>query len=279
MDFLHREEAPLTQSQWEDIDKIVIKTAKKTLIGRKFIEITYIADPSVQHFFYDIIDTGEGNGACGLFGEENCGTVKVKKRKILSLPIIYQDFKIHWRDIENAKKHNIPLDLSIPATAATKVSIAEDTFIFHGDPSIECPGLLNINGRNIIKQRDWNSNGEAFRNFIEAIEKLIEKGFYQSYALILHPKDFTKLHRVLHNTGVLEINQIKELFDIGVFTTPVIPQNKAVIVSTGLENMELFITQDMITAYLSYENMEHYFRILEILALRIKRPEAICTIE
>ncbi len=278
MEFLHREEAPLTEDQWSQIDEIVVKTARRTLVGRKFIEITAVSDPSIQFSPYDTIDAGN-SGACGLFGEKDCGIVKVKDRKYLPLPIIYQDFKIHWRDIESSKKLGIPLDLSIPATAAAKVSTAEDNLIFNGDSSLGYPGLLNVEGRNTVKLRDWNNNGEAFRNVVEAVEKLAEKGFYQDYALIMHPKDYAKLHRVLHNTGVLEINQIKELFSIGVFTTPAVPQNKAVAVATGIENMDIFIAQDMITAYVNYENMDHYFRILEILALRIKRPESICTIE
>ncbi len=278
MEFLHREEAPLTEDQWKSIDDIVVKTARKTLVGRKFIEITPVSDPSIQFTPYDTIDAGN-SGACGLFGEKECDIVKVKDRRFLPLPIIYQDFKIHWRDIESSKKHGIPIDLSVPASAAVKVSVAEDTLIFRGDSSLGYPGLLNVEGRNIVKLRDWNSNGEAFRNTVDAVEKLAERGFYQDYALVLNPKDYAKLHRVMHNTGVLEISQIKELFNIGVFTTPAVPPNKAVAVAVGIENMDLFVAQDMITAYVNYENMDHYFRIFEILSLRIKRPEAVCTIE
>ena len=278
MEFLHREEAPLTEEQWKSIDDIVVKTAKKTLVGRKFIEITPVSDPSIQFTPYDQIDSGN-SGACGLFGEKDCGIVKVKDRKFLPLPIIYQDFKIHWRDIESSKKMGLPLDLSIPAAAAAKVSVAEDMLIFNGDTSLGYPGLLNVEGRLKVKLRDWSNNGEAFKNIVEAVEALAENGFYQDYALALNPKDYARLHRVLHNTGVLEINQIKEMFSVGVFTTPAVPVNKAVVVATGIENMDLFIAQDMITAYVNYENMDHYFRIFEILSLRIKRPEAIVTIE
>jgi len=38
------------------------------------------------------------------------------------------------------------------------------------------------------------------------------------------------------------------------------------------------VAQDLITAYLGPENMDHTFRLMEILALRIKRPGAICTL-
>lgn len=278
MEFLKRSESPLTDSQWQEIDKVVVETARKSLVGRRFIEITGQFGPSVQFATLDVIDSGQ-YGACGLFGETDCGVVKVKDRRYTPLPIIYKDFKYHWRDIEASKKLGIPLDLSIPAVAAQQVSVAEDKLIFHGDVEAGFYGLLNVPGRNTVNLSDWSVSGEAFQNILSAVVKLNEQGFYSNFALILNPRDYAMLHRLYGNSGTLEIDQIKKLFDVGVFTTPVIPQLSAVIVATGIENMDIFLAQDMITAYHNYENMDHYFRVFEILALRIKRPESICTIE
>lgn len=278
MVFLKRADAPLTEEQWSQIDKVVIDTARKTLIGRRFIEITGPFDPSVQFTTVDIIDSGE-SGACGLFGETECGVVKIKERRYAPLPIIYKDFKYHWRDIETANKFSTGLDMSIPATASYQVAIAEDKLIFHGDQESGFYGLLNIPGRNTVNLTDWDNPGEAFNNILQAVVKLNENGFYSGFALVLNPKDYAMLHRLYGNSGVLEIEHIRKLFDVGVFTTPVIPQLSAVVIATGVENMDLFVSQDMITAYYNYENMDHYFRVFEIIALRIKRPESVCTIE
>lgn len=278
MDFLKRNESPLTQDQWQKIDETVIQTARKVLVGRKFIEITGPFDPSVQYTTIDTIDSGE-SGACGLFGETQCGVVKIKERKYAPLPIVYKDFKYHWRDIETSNKLGLPLDLSVPATAAYQVAVAEDKLIFHGDLESGFYGLLNVPGRNIVNLSDWNVVGDAFQNILAGVVKLNEQGFYSNFALVLNPKDYAMLHRLYGNSGTLEIDQIRKLFDVGVFTTPVVPQQSAVIVATGIENMDIFLAQDMITAYYNYDNMDHYFRVFEILALRIKRPESICTIE
>ncbi|HEY3297967.1 MAG TPA: family 1 encapsulin nanocompartment shell protein, partial [Armatimonadota bacterium] len=77
----------------------------------------------------------------------------------------------------------------------------------------------------------------------------------------------------------LEINQVRELVTAGVFQTPVIEDNAAVIVSTGPQNMDVAVAQDLVTAYLGPEHMNQPFRVLESLSLRIKRPESICTLE
>jgi uncharacterized linocin/CFP29 family protein len=278
MEFLKRNEAPLTESQWEDIDKVVVETAKKTLIGRRFIEITTSTTPAIQFVPYDTIDSGD-EGACGLFGEEDCEVVKVKDRKYLPMPLLYKDFKFHWRDIEASKNVGIRIDLSLPAAAASAVASSEDRLIFNGDAAIGFPGLVNVAGRNTVQIGDWNIPGQAFRNCVEAVEKLAENGFYSDIALVLNPKEYAILHRVYENTGVLEINQIKELFSAGVFVSSAVPVKSAIAVATGIENMDLFIAQDLITAYTEYTNMDHYFRVFESVALRIKRPQAICTIE
>ncbi len=278
MEFLHREEAPLTEEQWKQIDDMVVNTARNTLVGRRFIEITPVNDPSVQSVPYDTI-TGTNNGACGLFGEKDCDVVKVGNRKFLPLPQIYKDFKIHWRDIETAKNSNIPLDLSVVAAAAREISLAEDRFIFNGDPSLGYSGLLNVEGRNQITKQGFDEEGGVFRTAVECVETLNSNGYNSNLVFVLNPKDYSKAFRLYGNSGVLEINHVKELFDVGVFSTYAVPEGKAVALSTGLENLDIFIAQDMITSYLAYENMDHYFRVFEILALRIKNPSAICVVE
>lgn len=276
MEFLHREEAPLSPSQWNELDNVVINTAKNHLVGRRFIEITISADPAIQSIPYDIISETE-NGACGLFESNECDIVKVKERKFLPIPQIYKDFKIHWRDIETSKKLGLPLDFSIAAAAAREVAVAEDKFIFNGDTSLGYPGILNIEGRNDIKKEDFSKEGGIFETAVKCIETLNSKGFNSNLVFILNPKDYSKAFRLFGNSGVLEINQIKELFDFGVFSTYAVPEGTAVALSTGIENMDLFVAQDIITAYIAYDNMEHYFRVFELIAFRIKNPQSICT--
>ena len=274
MDFLHREEAPLTDQQWKLIDDTVVNTAKANLVGRKFIEITPALDPAIQSVAYDVISTTE-TGACGLFGDKECDIVKVENRKFLPVPQIYKDFKIHWRDIETSKKLGLPIDTAVVASAARQVALAEDMFIFNGDSELGYPGILNVEGRNEIEKESFDDEGGIFKTAVRCVETLNSKGFNSNLVLILNPKDQSKAFRIYGNSGILEINHIKELFDVGVFSSYAVPEGKVVALSTGIENMDLFIVQDIITSYLAYENMDHYFRVFELVAFRIKNPSAI----
>jgi uncharacterized linocin/CFP29 family protein len=56
MEFLKRNKTPLSESDWKKIDKVVVETAKRVLVGRRFIEISRPYDPSVQFAPYDYIE-------------------------------------------------------------------------------------------------------------------------------------------------------------------------------------------------------------------------------
>jgi uncharacterized linocin/CFP29 family protein len=52
-----------------------------------------------------------------------------------------------------------------------------------------------------------------------------------------------------------------------------------VVVSTGMQNLNLAIGQDMITSFTGAENMNQILRVFETIALLIRRADSICTIE
>ncbi len=78
---------------------------------------------------------------------------------------------------------------------------------------------------------------------------------------------------------MLEIETIRQLASDGVFQSNRLRGDSGVVVSTGRENMDLAVAMDMVAAYLGASRMNHPFRVLETLILRIKHPDAICTLE
>ena len=65
----------------------------------------------------------------------------------------------------------------------------------------------------------------------------------------------------------------------GVFQSTIVGDDRAVIVSTGRQNFDLAVAQDLTVAYLGAEKMNHPFRVFESVYLRIKRHSSICTLE
>lgn len=274
-DYLLRNGAPLTDDQWEMVDRVVVETARRILVGRRFIPVVGPFGPGVQTVPFDTF--GEVEAAEVDVMGEGGELVSPLTRQHLPLPIIYKDFRLNWRDIESSQRFDVPLDMGPVATAATACAHAEDDLIFHGRGETY-PGLLTVEGRLQAEQGDWSQEGAAFEAVVRATQTLIEHGFYGPYALAVSPVLYAYMNRVYKNTGVLEIDQVARIVTDGVFQTAVLRENEAVVVATGEANMDLVVAQDMVTAFLETRNMNHLFRVFEVLALRIKRTQAICVL-
>lgn len=279
MNYLMRDQAPITPEQWARLDEIVTQTAAQMLVGRRFIPVVGPFGPGVQALPNDEFEDG-GRGAISLTGEtpEPGGIVHPARRTYLPLPILYKDFRLNWRDVESSRQQGVPLDLAAAAIAAADVAHAEDDLVFNGRPDMGYQGLLTEPDRQRLPMSDWSDGGSAFRDVVAATQLLVENGFYGPYALAVTPRQYALLHRVLDNTGVLEIEQIQKLTRAGVYQSSIIPEGTAVAVSTGEQNLDIAVAQDITTAFLTAEHMNYEFRVFEILALRIKRAGAICQI-
>ena len=277
-DFLGHAENPLREEEWARMNETVIQVARRSLVGRRFLDLYGPLGAGVQTVAHDEF-SGVSPGAVDIVGEQETAPVFTDIRRFKTIPIIYKDFLLHWRDIEQARSHNMPLDVSAAAGAAAFCAQQEDELIFYGDQKLGHEGLLNATGRLTTDLGDWTEPGNGYTAVVEATRKLNESGHYGPYALVVSPKLFSSLHRIYEKTGVLEIETIRQLATDGVFQSNRIRGDVGVVISTGRENLDLAVAMDMTTAYLGAERMNHPFRVLESLILRIKHPDAICTLE
>jgi len=276
-DFLGYNENPLRPEEWDRLNETVIQVARRTLIGRRFIDLYGPLGPGVQTVPNDQF-VGAEKGAVDLVGEVETGNVFADRRTFKTIPLVYKDFLLHWRDIEAARTHNMPLDVSAAAGAAAFCAMREDDLIFYGDEKLGYEGLLTAAGRTQMELYDWTQAGNGFRNVVEATERLNANGHFGPYAMVCSPRLYALLHRIFEKTGVLEVQTIRELLVDGIYQSNRLRGDVAVVISTGRENLDLAVAMDMAVAYLGAERMNHPFRVIESVLLRIKHPDAICTI-
>jgi uncharacterized linocin/CFP29 family protein len=278
MDHLFRDDAPFGGELWERIDSAVVNVATQQLIGRRVIPIFGPLGAGIDNIHVDTLEV-DMNTKVDFDGEEDKAPIKISGRKFVAIPMLYKDLSISWRDIEKSKQTGLPLELSPVAIAATSCCQKEDAIIFNGNPAYDYPGLTNVEGRQVLSKGNWSEGENAFKDLAEGIEMLVRKGFYGPYALVVSPDLYVQMQRLQQGTGILELDRVKELVGGKVYKTPVLGENKAVLLAKGSENMDLVIGQDLVTAYLGPEQMNHRLRVFETLLLRIKRPEAIVTLE
>lgn len=278
MEFLLRDDVQFSDEQWAKIDEIVVRIARSTLVGRKFIALHGPLGAGVQSINVDDFETG-GSGEVDFFGDEDVAPVKTKGRKFVEIPLVYKDFTIAWRDIENSKQFGLPLDVASAAGAAAICSKKEDELIFNGNAAAGYEGLATVTGSTKLAKKNWQEGENAFSDIVKGLEVLTAKGLVGKVALTVSPDLYMQLQRIQANTGLLESDRIKSLLNGNLYQTPVLGTNKAVLVCAEPQNIDLVIGQDLITGYLGSEKLNHSFRVLETILLRIKRKDAIVVFE
>lgn len=278
-DFLMRDDAPLSSKEWEQLDEAVVKTATKILVGRRVIELFGPLGAGMQNIAvnrYSVTGACLHDGtqvSCGDEGHDcggDCDVIDVASRELLDLPFIHKDFVLRWLDIASSRQFGWPLDFGPAAAAAAKVAQKEDEMIF---------GALLAGAGTTVAMTDTDEPGSVFGTMVAASSALAQAGFFGPYVVAASPALYAKMHRPMKGgMGMLEIKQIRELASGGVFQTPALQGDQALMISQGRQNLDLVLGQDLSTAYLGPDRMDHYFRVMESLQLRIKRPEAICAI-
>ena len=254
MKYLMRDDIDFTKEQWSEIDKVVNNTASSILTGRRFLDLYGPLGAGIMS-----IDDGDGS--------------------VKTLSDIHADFTIEWKEIENAKRLNIPLSLSQAAKAASRCALQEDKTILLGDSQTGSEGILSAGGTKKIKMKNWKEGENAFSDISMGMQEMLEAGVYGSKVLIVSPDIYVELSRIQPGTGVLESKRICELIDGKIYQSPVMPKQTAALITTGVQNIDLAIGQDMVTGYLGATDLNHDFRILETLPLRIKNKNAIVIYE
>jgi uncharacterized linocin/CFP29 family protein len=268
---------PLSEEQFAHIRNEVIREARRTLVARRFLGIYGPLGPleSVRLETY----AADRDAEIDLVGRNDPEPIVALSETYVRVPIIYKDFILHWRDVELSRKLDAPLDASRPIRAAHFVADREDQLLFNGEPRFGISGLLNAEGRNSVPRGDWGKFGVAYRDVVAASETLLADNHHRPFALAVSAKDYAALICQRESQFAPELDSILRLCDDGVYTSPVIPDGKAVLLSTGDQNFDIAVAEDVNLTYLGERDQDYPFRVYECIVLRIKRPKAICTIE
>lgn len=275
--FLDRDSIALGARQWQQLQQVVVDTARAALVGRRFIPVYGPLGPGAQTVPLQEFE-GTVSGEADFTGDIECGAVRTSEVRHLPLPMIHKDFTLLWRNVA-ADDAGLPLDTAPAASAAAFCARKEDDLVFNGDKKLGVDGLLSVGGRKSMALSDWAEVGNAFKDVNSGIVHLVSQGYYGPYALVVPPNLYAQMHGVHERTGVLEIRNVEELTTAGVFRSSVIPPTRALLVSTGAQNMDLAVAQDWVLASLGPEKMNLRLRVFEIMTLRIKRPQAVVVFE
>ena len=244
-DFFMRDDAPLSAEEWERLDKTIVYAARQFLVGRQFIELAGPLGAGTE-----VVPVGTGTA-----------------RKFLQMETIQADFSLAWRDIEANRQLGVPIELGPAAQAAFACAQTEDKMILDG---------LSKAAKTRFTLGDWGEPGVALSNIAQATEALVDKGMFGPFAVVLSPALYAQTQRVSKGMGRMVSKLLKDVAEGGLFRSPLLKGDQGLVVSQGSFNLDLVVGQDLIAAYMGNEELDHSFRVLETIVLRVKRPAAIC---
>lgn len=252
MEFLMRSDSKLSDAQWKEMDEKVVSAARSVLTGRKFLN---------------------------LFGPLGVGLPAVEvqedgKSKLALFSELSTDFTLSWKSFETAERLNIPMSYTEAVSAAVSTALQEDQLIFFGDEGTGQPGLLSNPGK-MAELQDWDKEENAFAAISSGLQFMLENHVYGHKALVVSPDVFAMLQRIQPGTGLLESRRISALLEGEIYQSPVLPAKTVLLVASDEQNMDLAIGQDLVTAYLGTSGMDHDFRVLETVLLRLKNKNAV----
>lgn len=256
--YLGRDAAPLSEEQWEQLDEVVVSTARKLLVGRRVLPL------------FGPLGAGVPAVPTTQVGAEGASSVLVE------LCENGEDFALDWRQLEQAKVLGV-MDWSAAAMAAAKCAAREDEAIFLGCEECGVPGLLTVPGRLEVKGGDWSDGEALFADVVAATTKLAEAGLPGPYALVASPQTIALTHRWTPQGADLE-DMIEELVQAGMFSSRHVPEKTLLVMQVGAQVADLAVGVDLTVAYIGNDGMTHLFRVFETGALRIKRPSGICVV-
>jgi len=282
-----RAQAPLVEEEWKQLDEAVVKAVKPVLVGRRVLPVKQLAGVGVMTVDWDEISE-MSEALISMYGETPAEDIVVYTRKSLIVPILHKDFRIHWRDLEASRRFRTPLDTANAEAAALVVAKLEDELILSGEitgkPRLGIEGLTTATGRQTQASGGaWATSPNAVTDITNAMEKLLAENFPSPYDLILQPSAFMDAHSFISNTGIMQIEKIRELIGGNIYVTPNLKASdggtdSAILMKSGAENADLCVAQDLKTFYMQTVDMNHHFKCYEAVVPRIKRPKAICEI-
>jgi uncharacterized linocin/CFP29 family protein len=282
-----RAQAPLVEEEWQQLDEAVVRAVRPVLVGRRVLPVKQLAGVGVMEVQWDEISE-MSPGIISMYGETPAEDIITYTRKSLVVPILHKDFRIHWRDLEASRRFRTPLDTSNAEAAALAVAQLEDELILSGEIAgthrLGIEGLTTATGRQTkASVGPWATSPNAVTDITQAMELLLAENFTTPYDLLLQPSAYMDAHSFIANTGILQIEKIRELIGGNIYVTPNLKAadggtDSAILMKSGAENADLCVAQDLKTFYMQMVNMNHHFKVYEAVVPRIKRPKAIVEI-
>lgn len=263
--YLHRDDAPFSETVWDKIDETIVGAAKSQLCGRRLLPTQGPYGLGLKNF-----PTGDRP-----VDEKTVGNARMEAPCVTPLATIHTEFELPVRDVAAFEQSGLPLDLAAAVQAAMDCARQEDQLVFNGAKTLGLKGLMDIKGACSEKLKPWDSIGMAIEDIIQAVTTLDKAGFHGPYTLGLASELYNLLFRRYPQGNQTEMGHLREIVTNGIIKTPAISAGGVLLCSCA-PFAGIVLGQDLMTGFVGPGGNVYEFTVSETVALNVTIPEAIC---
>jgi uncharacterized linocin/CFP29 family protein len=254
---------------WAKLDEHVCAEIERARICTKFLPVVNgLLSSSARTVPADAIQSEEGTG-----------TLSIAEGAELPLEERTVPFVLTKQQYESEERLGTALTLA--TRAANRLAQDMDFSVFQGSPNgsllAAAEGAGQVVDVPLLDDGVPGKYGEnTFAAVAEAYALLESKGHYGPDALVSQFEPFADAHAPLRNTLIMPADRIRALMTAGFYGTGTLPPQRAVMVSTGGNTVDVAIAVDAVTAFTQVDANEIYrFRVYERFTVRVKDPTAL----
>ncbi len=139
-------------------------------------------------------------------------------------------------------------------------------------------GLLTAEGTLSLEASDWDEAESIYQDIARATSEPIGAGHPGLFAGVMNPASRALTHRSGRG-GMMLHRMIDELAPAGVYTTWHVPEGTLLVLCIGPQVADVAVGLDLSVACIGNDGMNHRFRVVETVAVRIKDATEICVVK
>ena len=261
MNHLLREQAPITEAAWTEIEQEATRSLKHFLAARRLVDFS-----GPHGWAASSIDLGRVTPLASGPAEG----VEVAQRQVLPLVELRTPFSLDRRELAAADRGARDLDLAAVIEAARTAALAEDRILFGGYEAAGIDGMAEASPHDAVAiSDDYN---EYPSHVARAVAVLRAGDVAGPYAIALGSRCYTGVIETTERGGYPVFEHLRHILGGPVVWAPAV--DGAVVLSQRGGDFELVVGQDLALGYADHSASSVDLYLEESLGFRIDSPEA-----
>jgi len=257
---LLRSKAPITEIGWAQLDDEARQRLVPALAARKLVEFS-----GPRGWEYSATNLGRAKDVAS-----SAEGLIARQRSVLPLVELRAPFVIGRRELLDADRGAVDLDLESLDQAATRIAIAENIAVFHGWSEAGVTGITQVSSHEPVLL------GADFANYpstvATAVEMLLKVGISGPYGLALGPDAYTGVVETTEHGGLVVFDHLRQILGGPIVWAPGV--QGAVVVSLRGGDFLFECGQDLSIGYEYHDADNVHLYLEESFSFRVASADA-----